>query len=67
MVARQATVGTNAALPRVSEAFKTVRPWASRGIASHSLVNLAVVSIYSKTDFYILHSALSFYYTLRSN
>ena len=51
MVARQATVGTNAALPGVSEAFKTVRPRAARGIASHSLVNLVVVSIISKTDF----------------
>ena len=51
MVAKPATVGTNAALPGVSEVFKTVRPRAARGIISHSLVNLVVVSIISKTDF----------------
>ena len=51
MVAKPATVGINAALPGVSEVFKTVRPRAARGITSHSLVNLIIVSVISKTDF----------------
>ena len=51
MVAKLATVGTNAALPGVSEVFKTVRPRAARGNIRHSIVKLVIDSIISKPDF----------------
>ena len=51
MVVLPATVGINAALPGVSEVFKTVRLEAARRNTSHSLVRIVIETVTYKTEF----------------